>query len=70
MFPFGIKSGKVVRYHVPDRGVILVLQRLGPIVFHLLELGRDCTRVGRFFLSVRARRGRDREERDYQKWRK
>jgi hypothetical protein len=27
MFSFGIKSGKVVRYHVCDGGLILVFQR-------------------------------------------
>jgi hypothetical protein len=58
MFSFGIKSGKVVRYHVSDGGLILVYQRLNPGVFHLLELGLDCAGVSSGFLSVRAGRGR------------
>src|SRR6266446_4295764 len=69
MFSFGIKSGKVVRYHVSDGGLILVYQRLNPGVFHLLEIGLDCAGVSSVSLSVRAGRDREGEECAYQKWR-
>jgi hypothetical protein len=58
MFSFRIKSGKVVRYHVSDGGLILGYQGLNPGVFHLLEIGLDCAGVSSVFLSVRAGRGR------------
>ena len=69
VFSFGIESGKVVRYHISDGGGILICERLNPGVFHLLEIGLDCARVSSVFLSVRAGRDHESEERAYQKWR-
>ena len=69
MFSVRIESGKIVRYHVSDGGLILVYQRLNPGVFHSLELGLDCAGVSSVFLSVAAGHDRKGEKCAYEKWR-